>query len=226
MNCVAVGFSDSLSNASVMRSFVNEQDVVVWRSSSGKLSAWENRCPHRGMRLSHGFVRGESLACMYHGWHYGVDGKCKYIPAHPDLEPPETIRIQRYLSFEKNGIIWVSEADNAQVSKFSEEPNPVRSLHIHCPANVVISAIAGFKSPLPDGDQLIFHLADEQEDFTRIDVPKLKVALYFIFQDLPNSKCFMHVLAEGKCETRDKKTISRSLEHLRRTAEKRFGEYT
>ncbi|MGB1508948.1 MAG: Rieske (2Fe-2S) protein, partial [Paracoccaceae bacterium] len=58
MNCIGVGFSDTLSNARVMRAFVNGKDVVVWRSTSGKLSAWENRCPHRGMRLSHGFVRG------------------------------------------------------------------------------------------------------------------------------------------------------------------------
>ena len=49
----------------------------------------------------------------------------------------------------------------------------------------------------------------------RVDVPRLKTALYFIFQNLPNSKCFLHVLAEGLCEAHAKKTISRSLEHLR-----------
>ena len=60
----------------------------------------------------------------------------------------------------------------------------------------------------------------------RVDVPKFKTALYFIFQNLPNSKCFLHVLAEGLHEAHAKKTISRSLEHLRRTAEKQFGEET
>jgi nitrite reductase/ring-hydroxylating ferredoxin subunit len=226
MNCIGVGFSETLSNARVMRAFVNGKDVVVWRSTSGKLSAWENRCPHRGMRLSHGFVRGESLACMYHGWHYGVDAKCKYIPAHPDLEPPETIQIQRYSSFEKNGIIWISDAQDAKAPMIADGLIPVRSLDIHCSANFVKNTLAGFRSPSPEGDQIVFHVTDEQEDFMRVDVPKLKTALYFIFQNLPNSKCFLHVLAEGLCEAHAKKTISRSLEHLRRTAEKQFGEVT
>jgi len=68
-----------------MRAKTGREDLVVWRSASGVLSAWENRCPHRGMRLSHGFVRGESLACAYHGWHFECSGRCHYIPAHPDF---------------------------------------------------------------------------------------------------------------------------------------------
>ena len=67
MTNVAVGLSKDLPNGRVMRAIVGEQDLVVWRSKSGVLSAWDNRCPHRGMRLSHGFVRGEALACVYHG---------------------------------------------------------------------------------------------------------------------------------------------------------------
>ena len=35
MNCIGVGFSETLSNARVMRAFVNGKDVVVWRSTSG-----------------------------------------------------------------------------------------------------------------------------------------------------------------------------------------------
>ena len=58
------------------------------RSSSGATRpalphVWEDRCPHRGMRLSMGFVRSDRIACLYHGWQYGTDGHCLYIPAHP-----------------------------------------------------------------------------------------------------------------------------------------------
>jgi Rieske [2Fe-2S] domain len=35
--------------------------VVVWRGQDGKVHAWEDWCPHRGMRLSFGFARGKSL---------------------------------------------------------------------------------------------------------------------------------------------------------------------
>ena len=69
-----------------------EAELAVWRSASGRIAAWRDRCPHRGMRLSHGFVRGESLNCIYHGWTYGADGACRRIPAHPEVVPPATIR--------------------------------------------------------------------------------------------------------------------------------------
>ena len=41
------------------------------------------------MRLSHGFVRSEKLACIFHGWQYDGAGSCVGIPAHPDLAPPK-----------------------------------------------------------------------------------------------------------------------------------------
>ena len=226
MACIGVGFSEHLSNARVMRAFVNGKDVVVWRSSSGKLSAWENRCPHRGMRLSYGFVRGEALACMYHGWHYGADGKCKYIPAHPDLEPPKTIQIQRYSSFEKNCVIWVSDGRKFDAPEVPAGIFPIRSMELHCSADVLKNTLDGFTSTSLEGDQIIFHVMDEKEYVMRVDIPKWNVVLCFVFQTLPNSRCFIHVLSEGKFAPSDKKRISRSLEHLRRIAEKRSSKET
>lgn len=58
-------------------------------------------CPHRGMRLSLGFIRGDQVACLYHGWHYDA-GQCRYIPAHPQLTPPETIRVQAFETAERS----------------------------------------------------------------------------------------------------------------------------
>ena len=226
MASTGVGFSKNLSNSRVMRAFVNGKDVVIWRSRSGKLSAWENRCPHRGMRLSYGFVRGEALACMYHGWHYGVDGKCKYIPAHPNLEPPKTIQIQRYSSCEKDGVIWVSEGIEANTPEIPAGLFPIRSMELHCSADVLKNTLCGLTSASLENDQPVFHVTDEQEDVMYIDIPKRKFALCFILQNFPHSRCFIHVLSERECAPRDKKWISRVLERLRRIAENRTGEAT
>lgn len=84
--------------------------LALWRSASGALSAVDDRCPHRGMRLSHGFVRGEALSCIYHGWSYGQDGRCRRIPAHPGLEPPEAVRVATHQVAEQGGVIWIAEA--------------------------------------------------------------------------------------------------------------------
>lgn len=82
--------------------------LALWRSESGVLSLQADRCPHRGMRLSHGFVRGEALSCIYHGWRYAQNGRCLKIPAHPRLEPPEAIRVETHAVTESDGLIWGS----------------------------------------------------------------------------------------------------------------------
>ena len=130
-----VGLTRDLTDARVMRACVDGQDLVVWRSASGVLSAWDNRCPHRGMALSHGFVRGEDLACLYHGWHFGcAGGQCSLIPSHPDLTPPETIQTRAFHAQEAGGVIWVTlnpeKATSQPDSSAHEGFAPLRSFEI------------------------------------------------------------------------------------------------
>lgn len=57
------------------------RDLVLWRSADGTLSCLEDRCPHRGARLSHGRVREEGIACRYHGVTVDPAGKIVEVPA-------------------------------------------------------------------------------------------------------------------------------------------------
>jgi nitrite reductase/ring-hydroxylating ferredoxin subunit len=83
------------------------EDIAIWRGRSGSVQAWRNRCPHRGMRLSFGQVRGDRLSCRYHGWQYDEAGQCKFMPAHRNMTPPATICVASYGCREANGLIWV-----------------------------------------------------------------------------------------------------------------------
>lgn len=51
-----------------------DQELVVYRTASGRVAALGDVCPHRRMRLSLGHVRGERLVCKYHGWSFARDG--------------------------------------------------------------------------------------------------------------------------------------------------------
>lgn len=103
-----VGLISGLKPLTAERANCRGVDLAIWRGLDGEVHAWENRCPHRGMRLSYGFVRGNTLTCLYHGWRYDGSASCVAIPAHPALTPPKTIKVQKFCCEVKNGLIWVA----------------------------------------------------------------------------------------------------------------------
>jgi nitrite reductase/ring-hydroxylating ferredoxin subunit len=100
---------------------VNGRPVVVWRGQDGAARAWADQCPHRGMRLSFGFVRENALACIYHGWWFSAGpagaaagapdgaGQCLVVPAHPGITPPAKATIPAFPVAEVLGMIWVGD---------------------------------------------------------------------------------------------------------------------
>jgi phenylpropionate dioxygenase-like ring-hydroxylating dioxygenase large terminal subunit len=57
------------------------KDLVVWRGADGGVRCIEDRCPHRGARLSLGDVVDSDVACRYHGVTLDGDGKIVRVPA-------------------------------------------------------------------------------------------------------------------------------------------------
>ena len=125
---VPVALSSDLLAATVIPAHIPTGPLALWRSQSGRVSASADRCPHRGMSLSHGFVRGEALSCIYHGWSYGPAGNCLRIPAHPGLTPPEAIRTVTHPVTEADGVVWVAVGAPAGQPPALAGRVPLRSL--------------------------------------------------------------------------------------------------
>ena len=91
-----------------------------------------------------GFVRSDRIACLYHGWQYGTDGRCLHIPAHPDIQVPPTIITWRHSCREAIGMIWVHFGEAANRTRVAgrggrRDVVPVRSLYIDRPAERSLS---------------------------------------------------------------------------------------
>jgi len=92
-------------------------DIVLWRDSGGKIHAHDDRCLHRGAKLSIGQIVNDKLRCAYHGWCYDTTGQCTTIPtsktAQSKLAP--RLRLQQFETKERAGLVWVyfSETDAA-----------------------------------------------------------------------------------------------------------------
>lgn len=192
MDWVAVGLSVDIPAGTVVPRRVNDTDLAIWCSAAGVFHAWGDRCPHRGMRLSHGFVRGETLSCIYHGWQYGADGACRYIPAHPQLEPPKTICAKSYGCTEQDQMIWVAWQPTQAKTPDAEGRRPVRSLEITRPAAEVAERL---RQPLSSLMMLggAYDLAVAPQPSTE-------------------KRCLLHAFAGAK---QDRKEVSRYLEEMR-----------
>jgi len=105
-----IAASNDLPLRHVFHAQVLGRELAVWRADDGNVNAWENRCLHRGVRLSIGVNDGTELVCQYHGWRYANrTAGCTYIPAHPADAPARTICNNTYPVKEKHGLIWCTE---------------------------------------------------------------------------------------------------------------------
>lgn len=152
---IPVALSADIEAGTSAGTLVNGEERVVWRDDKGAIHVWEDRCPHRGMRMSFGFVRGDHIACLYHGWRYDTGGQCRYIPAHPDLDVPQTIKVPTFAATERAGVIWMAPegADAAELSTLPETAEAVRSLFLELPTSAALLAVTaappeGYR-PLP-----------------------------------------------------------------------------
>jgi 5,5'-dehydrodivanillate O-demethylase len=60
------------------------EDLAVFRADDGTVHAIDGRCAHRGTLLHTGWVEGDCLRCLYHGWAYDGAGQCVDAPAERD----------------------------------------------------------------------------------------------------------------------------------------------
>ena len=91
------------------------EQIVLFRDG-GKIHALEDRCPHRGVRLSAGackFPGSGTISCAYHGWTFrGGDGSlAAALMEGPNAPIERKIRVQPYAVTERAGLIWLFVGD-------------------------------------------------------------------------------------------------------------------
>ena len=81
------------------------QRLVVFRSGDGRLNVLDGYCRHLGGDLSQGEVKGNEIACPFHDWRWGGDGRCKSIPYARRV--PKLARTRSWATLEQDGMLFV-----------------------------------------------------------------------------------------------------------------------
>jgi phenylpropionate dioxygenase-like ring-hydroxylating dioxygenase large terminal subunit len=100
-----VARADELPPGAVLeRTFLGEQ-VVAFRTTSGRAAVVSAHCPHLGANLARGgTVVEESLRCPFHSLRWDPEGRC--VGSDYPGDPPYAVRLPAHPSIERFGFLF------------------------------------------------------------------------------------------------------------------------
>jgi phenylpropionate dioxygenase-like ring-hydroxylating dioxygenase large terminal subunit len=118
---------DEISSDGILARTICDQPIIFYRGAGGTVAALEDRCCHRQMPLSMGWLEDDTVRCSYHGLRFNAEGKCVEIPGQENIPPRVTVRT--YPVVEKYGAVWLwpgeADADPALIPEmFSPMDDP------------------------------------------------------------------------------------------------------
>ena len=110
-----IGYSAELAPGQVTAARWLNQDLVLFRTESGRLSLLNAYCPHMGAHLGHpgefgGGVCGEVLQCPWHGWKWSAEGENVEIPYRPDQTVKAKVGKQEVREIDGMIFMWYDHA--------------------------------------------------------------------------------------------------------------------
>lgn len=106
----AAAWSSELAAKPLPRRFFGD-NMVLYRKANGTPAMLADRCPHKGAPLSLGELKGDLLACPYHGLTFDCSGRCVHIPSQSAIPP--SARVRAFPCVEHQGLVWFWPGDPA-----------------------------------------------------------------------------------------------------------------
>jgi 5,5'-dehydrodivanillate O-demethylase oxygenase subunit len=84
---------------------VMSENFCVYRGDSGVAQVIDYHCPHRGAMMHLGWIEGDDIRCIYHGWKFDCSGQCIEQPAE-EAGFASKVRIRSYPTREYMGLVF------------------------------------------------------------------------------------------------------------------------
>ena len=114
LNAWYIGCASLRLKEKPLAAVILDKNLVLFRDQQGKANALQDRCCHRGMKLSQGKIENGNLQCSFHGWQFDGAGKCAHVPSLTSgKEVSGQFKVDSYTCVEKDGYVWIWMGDAA-----------------------------------------------------------------------------------------------------------------
>jgi phenylpropionate dioxygenase-like ring-hydroxylating dioxygenase large terminal subunit len=111
--------SDQVPTGDLVRLDRAGEELMLWRDAAGAIHVQEDRCPHRGARLTQGVHMGDRIACNYHGVQVDAEGFVVSVPGVPGCGLEGRRALRTFPAREHGGAVFAWFGDRAE-----DEPAP------------------------------------------------------------------------------------------------------
>ena len=127
---MAVQRSEDLARGHAKPIRIMGEDYTLYRGESGRAQVFDYRCPHRGAQMHLGWVEGDDIRCLYHGWKFDCSGQCVEQPAE-EAGFARKVRARSWPTREHMGLVFAyfGEGEPPPWPPYPEPPQPGL---IHC----------------------------------------------------------------------------------------------
>jgi renierapurpurin 18,18'-hydroxylase len=109
----AVAWAKDVKPQAILPIQIWHQEIALYRDRQGQIQAVEDSCPHKGVAIHKGEVKGDRIVCRYHGWEFDTTGACAHIPYFPPTQKLPRACLRCYPVRERYGLIFVFPGDPA-----------------------------------------------------------------------------------------------------------------
>lgn len=106
---------------------VCDTDLVLYRTSQGRVVALEDACWHRLVPLSLGWLHDDQVVCGYHGLRFDPNGRCTFMPAQDTINPSACVRSYPVVERHRHAWVWMGDpalADPALIPDYHWNDDP------------------------------------------------------------------------------------------------------
>lgn len=175
-----IALQRDVRTASIMRGRFTGVDLILWRGDDEQIRIWEDRSPHRSVRLSAGRNFGDSIQEAYHGWKFGKGGTVIDIPAE-NHAVREDISVRVFPCAVAAGVVWIAESGEPKPGRGfapGSEDALLRPVYVNAPCTHVRQALPlgeGFRfwvTPCDDNLSLVMGYGTLGKGVSATDVVK------------------------------------------------------